>query len=373
MKKILLLVSVFCTLGAHAADEHAQHSKGKLSKKEEPRTTIEVPQDQQTKIGLRTTAVERKPLKHTIRTVGVVTADQRSEAHVHTKINGWIEHISADFVGKPVKKGQTLFELYSPELVSTQEEYLAARKQGAMGKELARAALERLKLWGVPESEIEKLKSSGKSKRALTFVSPVDGFVVNKTAIHGMYVTPEMELYHIADLSKIWIIVTLYESDVAVIKTGDEALIQLPYDTSQSFRSKISYIYPEIEAETRTAKARIEMANPATNLKPGMFANVEIVKDLGSALVIPDDSLIDTGTRKIVFVKSAQAKFEPREVKIGPRVGGQLAVLTGLSAGEQVVTSAHFLIDAESKFQAAIEKGEQPGSKGHGGHGSEKK
>ncbi len=345
----------------------------RLQKKEEPRAAIEVPSDQQGRIGLRTAPVRRKVLKHTIRTVGVVSADQRTEAHVHTKLNGWIERIHADFIGKEVKKGQPLFELYSPELVSTQEEYLTARRQGAAGRDLAKAAIERLGLWGVPSAEIERLKTEGKSRRAVTFLSPSNGFVVNKSAIQGMYVSPEMELYHIADLSKIWIIATLYEYDIAVIQPGDEALIQLPYDPNQTYRAKLSYVYPEIEAETRTAKARIEMANPGIRLKPGMFAHVEISKDLGESIVVPDDAVIDTGMRKIVFARASAARFEPRELKLGPRVGNEYAVLEGLEEGEEIVTQAHFLIDAESKFQAALHQGDSTNSgeqpRGHGAHG----
>lgn len=342
--------------------------KAEPIKKDEARVPIEVPIEQQSKIGLKVAKAEKKKVEHTIRTVGTVTADQTKEAHVHTKINGWIEQIYADYIGKPVKKGQSLFELYSPDLVSTQEEYLAARKQGAPGKEIAVTALERLKLWGVPQSEIDRLKKSGKAKRSVTFDSPVDGFIVNKTAIQGMYITPEMELYHIADLSRIWIIVTLYEYDVAVISVGDEAEIQLPYDPDKSFKGKISYIYPEIELETRTAKARIELDNPDQKLKPGMFSNISLKKNLGEAIVIPDDAVIDTGARKIVFVKTGTSRFEPREIKAGPRIENTFAILSGLKEGEEIVTSAHFLIDAESKFQAALQKG-SPTNSGHGGHG----
>lgn len=337
-------------------------------KKDEVRVPVEIPQEQQSKIGLKVFKAEKKNVEHAIRTVGTVTADQTKEAHVHTKINGWIEQIYGDYIGKPVKKKEPLFELYSPDLVSTQEEYLAARKQGAPGREIATTALERLKLWGVPQVEIERLKKTGKTKRLITFDSPVAGFIVNKTAIQGMYITPEMELYHIADLSRIWIIVTLYEYDVAVISVGDEADIQLPYDPDKSFKGKISYIYPEIELATRTAKARIEINNPEQKLKPGMFSNITLKKNLGEAIVIPDDAVIDTGTRKIVFVKSGPTRFEPRDVKVGPRVENLYVILSGLNEGEEVVTSAHFLIDAESKFQAAIQKGSSTNS-GHGGHG----
>ncbi|MDZ4084861.1 MAG: efflux RND transporter periplasmic adaptor subunit [Bdellovibrionales bacterium] len=342
--------------------------KAEPVKNEEARVPIEVPVAQQSKIGLKVVKAEKKKVEHTIRTVGSVTADQTKEAHVHTKINGWIEQIYADYIGKPVKKGQSLFELYSPDLVSTQEEYLAARKQGAPGREIAVTALERLKLWGVPQSEIDRLKKSGKAKRSVTFDSPVDGFIVNKTAIRGMYITPEMELYHIADLSRIWILVTLYEYDVAVISVGDQAEIQLPYDPDKSFKGKISYIYPEIELETRTAKARIELDNPDQKLKPGMFSNISLKKNLGEAIVIPDDAVIDTGTRKIVFVKTGTSRFEPRDIKAGPRIENTFAILSGLKEGEEIVTSAHFLIDAESKFQAALQKG-SPTDSGHGGHG----
>lgn len=374
MQKFYLLVFIFFS-GAAFAQPHSEHGESTAAtnppkseiKKEEARVPIDVPAEQQTKIGLKFTKAEKKKVEHTIRTVGTVTADQTKEAHVHTKINGWIEQIYADYIGKPIKKGQPLFELYSPDLVSTQEEYLAARKQGEPGREISSAALERLKLWGVSKSEINRLKSAGRAKRSLTFDSPVSGFIINKTAIRGMYINPDMELYHIADLSRIWIIVTLYEYDLAAISVGDEADIQLPYDLNKLFKGKISYIYPEIELETRTAKARIEIDNPDQKLKPGMFANIELKKDLGEFVVVPDDSLIDTGTRSIVFVKVGVSQFEPREVKAGPRVGNTFIVFSGLQGGEDIVTSAHFLIDAESKFQAAIKKGTTT-TQGHGGH-----
>ncbi len=265
MLKLYFILLLFCNVNAFSQTHGGHGVAPKISnqavKKEEARAPIDVPVEQQAKIGLKVAKAEKKKIEHTIRTVGTVTADQTKEAHVHTKINGWIEQIYADYVGKPIKKSQPLFELYSPDLVSTQEEYLAARKQGAPGREIAATALERLKLWGVPHAEIERLKKTGKTKKSVTFDSPVDGFIVNKTAIRGMYITPEMELYHIADLSRIWIIVTLYEYDVAVISVGDDAEIQLPYDPGKLFKGKISYIYPEIEIETRTAKARIEIDN----------------------------------------------------------------------------------------------------------------
>lgn len=361
------ILIIFLLLNANAFSQHAHKTAKGQAKKDEARIPVEVPKEQQSRIGLQTATVEKKPVVHTVRTVGTITADERTEAHIHTKLNGWIETIYADYVGKEVKKGGPLFDLYSPELVTTQEEYIAASKQSGVGRELSRAALDRLKLWGVPQKAIDKLKKDKKSSRTITFDSPVSGFVISKSAIQGMYINPGMELYQIADLSKVWVMVTLYEYDISVIKIGDEAEVQLPYDSKLNFKAKIAYIDPDIEMETRTAKARIEVDNKSQNLKPGMYANVILKKDLGEAITIPEDALIDTGLRKIVFVKSGTSLFEPREVKAGPRVENRFVILSGLKAGEEIVTSAHFLIDAESKLRAATEKGSGT-SPGHGAH-----
>lgn len=371
MKSVLFFGYFLLSVNVFAQHNHPMPSSSgtaKITAKEEPRVEVNVPPEQQERIGLRTGIVQKKPLTHIIRTIGTVTADQRKEAHVHSKLNGWIETIFADYVGKPVKKDSPLFDLYSPELVSTQEEYISASKQSGVGQELARAALDRLRLWGVPEKEIVKLKSTKKSSRTITFYSPVDGVVVTKNAIQGMYITPGLELYQIADLSRVWILVTLYEYDVAIIKEGDEAAVEVPYDPKLNLKAKISYISPDIDLETRTAKARLEVDNKSGSFKPGMYVNITLKKNLGESIVIPDDSLIDTGLRKIVFVKKGSSSFEPREVKVGPRVENQFAILSGLKEGEEIVTSAHFLIDTESKLRAAVEKGGSAPSHKHGGH-----
>ncbi len=383
MTKSLQITFGICLTLSQASAVWAQHQHGQPAHesvptpapvsgakavKEEPRAAVDIPPDQQARMGIATAVAVKKAVAHTIRTVGIVTADERREAHVHTRISGWIEKIYADYVGKPVSKGQPLFGLYSPELLATQEEYLAARGKGDTGQEIAGVALERLKLWQVPRSQIERLDRTGHAERAVTFESPVDGIIVEKTAIQGMYITPEMELYHIADLSTIWIVATLYQYDLALIKAGDKADVQLPYNPSKTFSAKITYINPELDVQTRTAKARIEFPNKDTVLKPGMFANVEIKKDLGTVIVVPEDAVIDTGVRQIVFVRVSPVRFEPREVTVGARADGQFVVLSGLKEGETVVTSAHFLIDAESKVQAALLKGAQPSPAGHGSH-----
>jgi membrane fusion protein, copper/silver efflux system len=372
--KFVILILLSLGISASAQGPHAGHGEAKEQKapkatpqkrSDESRVPVNVPVNQQARVGLQVEKVAKKPVTQRLRSVGTISADERREAHVHTKINGWIERVFADFVGKAVKKGQPLFELYSPDLVSTQEEYLAARKQG--DKDIASAALERLKLWGIPEKEISRLRQGVKPGRTTSFEAPVDGVVINKAAIQGMYVTPEMELYHIADLSKVWVLVTLHEFDLTTVEKGDPASVELPYDRQSRFSGAIDYVYPEVDPQTRTGRARIELPNPDGKLKPGMFADVELQKNLGPSITIPEDAVIDTGRRRIVFVRTSATKFEPREVTLGPRVAGSSVVLRGLKEGEEVVTRANFLLDAESKLQAAGQKSESPSSE-HIGH-----
>lgn len=362
------LIQTHAPAWAQTTSNHKHENPPTQNIKEEPRAPVDIPSEQQSKIGLKVAKAEKKKLTHSIRTVGTITVDQTKEAHFHTKINGWVEKVFADSVGKPVRKGAPLFDLYSPELVSTQEEYLAALKQGEIGRDIAKAALARLELWGVPPYEIQRLKSSGKTRKQVPFVAPIDGYVIHKNAIPGMYLTPELEVYHIADLSTVWIIVSLYEFDLSLVSLGDEAQITFPYDPGRSLTGTVSYIYPEVDLQTRTAKARIELSNPDQKFKPGMFVNVELKKMLEESVVIPDDAIIDTGVRTLVFAKRGATRFEPREVKAGPRVGNQFAILSGLEAGEEVVTGASFLIDAESKLQAALKRGSSV-APGHSGHG----
>lgn len=334
---------------------------------EEPRVAIDVPPEQQERIGLQTVKAVKNSVEHTLRTVGSVVADERKEAHVHTRVAGWIDEISVSAVGAPVKRGQVLYRLYAPELASTQAELVAARAQGELGHRITKAALERLSLWGVAPSEIEALRTGGPVKRALAFLSPADGYVVDKMAVKGMYVTPDMELYKIADLTHLWIIVTLYENELPLVKVGDEAEIALTVTPEKSMRAAITYIYPELDTATRTGRARVELNNAELAFKPGMFANVTIAKDLGEALIIPEDAVLFTGKRNLVFVKAAATRFEPKEVVLGPRTAGGFIVLSGIDAGAEVVVRASFLIDAESRLQAALQKGDAGG--GHAGHG----
>jgi Cu(I)/Ag(I) efflux system membrane fusion protein len=374
--RLLLPVAIIAVLVASApsvlAQEGHPHGTGPAASAqagEEPRAAIAVPLEQQRKIGLKTEAVSRTRMQHVIRTVGSVAIDERREAHVHTRFAGWIESIRVDYVGRPVAKGESLCFFYSPELVALQDEYLAARGRTGLGAEVAEAALERLRLFGVPEREIARLERGGKRRLLVPIDSPIGGYVIAKSAIQGMYVTPEMELYYIADLSRVWVLAELYEYDLPIVTVGDEAQVTLTYDPESRLRGRITYIYPEVTGQTRTGRARLEVENPDLQLKPGQYANVEIEKDLGDVLVVPDSAVIDTGVRKIVFVRSHGEQFEPREVQIGTRSEARFAVLSGLREGEEIVTSANFLIDAESRLRAAIER-KGGGAAGHTGHGA---
>jgi Cu(I)/Ag(I) efflux system membrane fusion protein len=365
-----------CSTAAQGSHEHGATSPSpppasRPAAAEEPRVAVSVPPEKQGRMGLRMGRVERRQVRHVVRTVGTVALDETREAHVHTRYSGWIEELRANYVGRPVKRGETLCLVYSQELVAIQQEYLAARGKGGVAAEVAASALDRLRLLGVPTEVITRLEQGEKPALRIPIQSPIDGYVVEKTAIQGMYVTPDMTLYRLADLSRVWIVATLYESDLPVVDVGDEGKITLTHDPTVALTARLAYIYPDVTPETRTARARLEVANQDLRLKPGMYVNVEIDKQLGAVVVVPEQAVIDTGLRRIIFVKTSEERFEPREVKLGPRTGDAYAVLAGLRPGEEIVTSANFLIDAESRLQAALEKG-LPAPGGHAGHGEAK-
>ena len=345
-----------------------QPAKGSAASREEPRAAIEVSSEQQARIGLRVAKVEHRSVRHTIRAVGIVAADQRRESHVHTRIPGYVEKIHVAAVGDQVERGDVLYRLYSPDVMATELEYVASAGRGGLSSQIADAALQRLALWGVPAAEIKRLQRTKKVQRTIAFVAPSSGFVVAKQVLLGMYVMPEMELYHLADLSSVWVIVTLYEHELPVVAVGDEAEIELASATDRRIEGVIGYIYPDVDPATRTGRARIDVANKGGLLKPGMFATAVISEDLGLALVVPDDAVIDTGVRRIVFVQGDETSFEPREIEVGPRVAGGFVVRRGLEHGERVVVRASFLIDAESRLHSALQRGDvqAPGHEGHG-------
>jgi len=328
--------------------------------------TVQISSERQQLIGVKFGTVEMRPLEKVIRTVGRIDYDEKRIVIVSLKVGGWIEDLYVDFTGRFVRKGEPLLTIYSPELVSTQEEYLLALKAkksltkspfpevAGSGDSLAESAKRRLKLWDITDEEIQKLEESGESKKTLTLYAPFSGFVLEKSAYKGMNVMPGMALYKLADLSVVWLYADIYEYELPFVRLGQDASIQLSYIPGEMFRGKAIYIYPSLNPETRTAKVRFEFPNPHEKLKPEMYANVEIKVHLGQKLAVPEGAIIDTGIRQLAIVDKGSGYFEPREVKVGAKVDNYYEVIKGLKAGERVVTSANFLIDSESKLKEAV-------------------
>ena len=328
--------------------------------------TVQISPERQQLIGVKIGTVEIKPLEKVIRTVGRVDYDEKRLTTISPKIGGWIEDLFVDFTGRFVQQGEPLFTLYSPELVSTQEEYLLALRAkkelvkspfseiASSGNSLAESARRRLKLWDITDDQIKALEESGQPKKTVTLYSPFSGIVLEKVAYKGMNVMPGMALFKLADLSIVWLYADIYEYELPFIRLGQQASIQLSYLQGENFTGKAIYIYPSLNPETRTAKVRFEIPNPHGKLKPEMYANVEIKVHLGSKLAVPEGAIIDTGIRQLAIIDKGSGYFEPREVKVGAKVDNYYEVIKGLKAGERVVTSANFLIDSESKLKEAM-------------------
>ncbi len=350
-----------------------------------PEGAFQINAEKQQLIGVQYGEVRYQPVSKTLRTVGRLTYDETKIAHVHTKNEGWIEKVYVDFTGKYVKRGQPLISLYSPELLQTQQEFLLARRgrdelstspfrEAVNASEsLYQAARQRLELWDITEAQISELEKSGKPDKALTIYAPKDGFVLARNAFIKQRVTPDTELYTIADLSTIWVIADIYEYEASEIKVGQSAVVTLAYFSGRSYKGKVTYISPQLDNTTRTLKVRIELANPGFALKPDMFANVELGISYGKRLIVPQEAVMDSGAEQIVFVAQDDGYFEPRKVQLGAKVDNEFIVLGGLKAGERIVTSANFLIDSESKLKSATGGMSMPGMNHGGGQGSEKK
>jgi len=336
----------------------------------EPASTIRIDPVTIQNMGVRMERVERKPLVKNIRTYGNITYDERRIYAVNTKFNGWIEKLYVDFIGEKVRKGQPLFDIYSPELVTAQEEYLLSLHHNESLKEspydsiregaqrLLNASLTRLRYWDLTEKQIEQIEKTGNVQKTLTIYSPARGVVIKKNAFQGHYVKAGEQLYEITDLSKVWVDVEVYEYELPWIQKGMPAKMELSYMPGKIFTGKVLYVYPFLEAKTRTAKLRLEFPNPDYQLKPDMYANVTLKSAVsGNSLVIPQEAVIDSGVRKIVFVALGKGKFQPREVKLGLEGNDdEFQVLEGLKENEQIVVSAQFMLDSESRLREAIQK-----------------
>lgn len=317
-------------------------------------------------IGVRVEPVGEGPLVRTIRTVGTVDYDETRVRDVNTKVSGWIEELHVDFVGDSVEQGQPLFEVYAPALFQAQEEFLLALRtqrdatgeQGAQPLDLVQSARTKLELLDVTPEQIEALAAAGKPSRTMTILSPHTGTVITKHANEGMKVDPGMQVFRIADLSRVWVLVTLYESQLPFVTEGQTAVMSLPYIPGQTFEGRVVYIYPYVDTRTREVQVRLEFENPTGLLKPGMFATVELQSTLKrEAVLAPRAAVLSTGARSVAFVSLGEGRFEPRQVRIGVETSeSQVEVLDGLKPGELVVTSGQFLLDSESRVREALAK-----------------
>ena len=347
---------------------------------EEQSGQIKISLDKVQKLGVKTEPAAMRELVRTVRAMGQFQVNERRLYTVTTKFEGYIENLSVNATGQPVSRGQPLMQVYSPELVSAQQEYLIAwngRQSLKNGTEesrtgvslLAEGALARLRNWDISDAQLQRLQKDGKVTRTLTLYSPANGVVLEKIAVQGMRFMPGEPLFKIADLSSIWLVADVYEQDIGLVKMGAKARLKISAYPDKVFDGTITYVYPTLNASTRTVPVRIELANPGMLLKPAMFAEVELsVGGKGQVLTVPDSAVIDSGTRRIVLVQAQEGLFEPREVKLGARSDNYIEILEGVRNGEQVVVAANFLIDAESNLKAAI-----GGLGGHVGHGSGEK
>ena len=330
-----------------------------VTKQEVETGTIFVDEIRRQRIGVRTDAVKKRKMVLQVRAVGAVRYDESRLHDVNLRMSGWVQHLSVDETGQRVKAGQTLFTLYSPELYAAQLEHLASVKRQAEGGEmlvhLAQASRTRLRLLGMNAGQISALEKRGEARENVPIPSPASGYVVDKQVVDGARVEAGMRVYRIADLSKVWIDAEIYESDLAHVKAGQSAVVELPYAQDKRFQGEVDYVYPTLEAQTRTGRARIVLDNAGLELKPDMYADVSIDVDLGERLAVPDSAVVYTGPRRLVFVDLSEGKLQPKVVKLGAHVDGFYEVTEGLSAGEVVVTSGNFLIAAESRIRSAAQ------------------
>jgi len=317
-------------------------------------------------LGLKTVAVVRAPFETSIRTSGRVAADETRVHHVHTRFDAYVEHVTADFTGKYVHKGEVLALLYSPELYATEQEYLlaleASRELGASavasaaqgGRDLLSAARQRLLLWEITPADIERIEKNGEPIRALPVYAPISGYVTARTAFHGMKVTSSDTLFDILDLSRVWVLADVYEYELPRLSAGQKATVTLSYWPGRVWNGTVTYVYPSVDEKTRTVKVRVELDNPNGELKPEMFADVTIHGPTRRVLQVPEGAILESGTRNIAFVLQGEGTLAPREVSVGDHGDGVVEIRSGLKEGEAVVRGANFLVDSESRLKAAI-------------------
>ena len=325
------------------------------------------------KLGVKTETVGFRKLANTIRALGSIQVDERRVHVVTAKFEGWVQRLYVNATGQAVKKGQPLLEIYSPELITAQQEFLIARageqalsagtpQAQATAAQLAQNALQRLRFWDIAPAQLQYLQDHAQALDTLPLLAPVDGVVLDKPVVEGMRFIPGDMLFRIADLSSVWMLVDVYEQDLDWIKPGQAVSVHINAYPTRTIKGRVSFIYPTMAPETRTAKVRIELPNPQNLLKPGIYGSVALTTGDGQVgkLTVPDSAVLDSGTRQIVLVRLYEGRFEPRVVKLGRKTDGYVEVLAGVASGENVVTSANFLIDAESNLKGALNGLESP-------------
>jgi RND family efflux transporter MFP subunit len=333
---------------------------------EAPLVPVQISAQRLQSIGVKIGKVERKLVEDEIRATGNVAVDETRLAYVQVRLSGYVQKVFANATYQFVREGQPLLTVYSPDLVATEREYLLAEQNevevarstvpgvASSAASLLGAARGRLRQWGVPQTEIARLESTGQVQQEMEVDSPVSGYITERNALPSVAVQPEMRLYTIADLSSVWVLAQVFQDDLGRIKIGNPAVLTVNTFPGRNFSGRVDFIYPQVDMDTRTAKVRVIFSNPGLQLKPGMFVNVALKVPMGNQLVIPATGALQSGNREIAFVQRSDGYIEPREVQLGSRVGDEFIVLKGLKAGEQIVTSANFLIDSESQLQAAL-------------------
>jgi Cu(I)/Ag(I) efflux system membrane fusion protein/cobalt-zinc-cadmium efflux system membrane fusion protein len=333
---------------------------------ETPLAPVQLTPQRMQSIGVQTGTVEIRDVADEIRTVGSVEVDETKLAYVQLRFPGWIQKMFADATYQYIRKGQPLFTIYSPDLVTTEREYLLAKQNreelthssvpGVSGgaDSLLSAASERLKQWQVPDREIANLESTGTVRQELEVDSPVTGYITERNALPNMYVQPETKLYAVANLSTVWIYAEVFQSDTSRLGIGQPAAVTTDANPGQTFSGRIDYLWPQVDMNTRTQRVHLVFSNPQMKLKPGIFVNVQLKIPMGRHLAIPASGVLEAGVRQIAFVDHGGGYLEPRQIQLGSRVGNDFIVEKGLKAGDRIVTSANFLVDSESQLQAAL-------------------
>jgi Cu(I)/Ag(I) efflux system membrane fusion protein len=364
----LLTLSVFCGKPDSPVD-HSQHSVPVAKNSAPEQTIVHLSNGRAQEIGITTEPITVRDLVKTIRTSGVVKVNETKQAHIHLKFSGFVERVFADFTGKEVQAGSPLFSIYSPDLYSTENEFVLTLKRiesAPLASEEEKIQLgyieRRLELWDIPRAEMERLRKTRIAERSVIIRSPIAGVILEKNVLPGMTVEPSMDLYVVADLSTVWVQAQVYESEVPLVAIGQKARLTLDSMPGKPYEGRVTFIEPVVSEKTRTTAVRYEFANPGLKLRPGMFTTVELLTAQGRGPAVPVDAVIDTGSRKLVFVMEKPGEYRAREIQTGIQADAYYSVVSGLAAGDRVVTSGQFLLDSESRMKSAGTPG------GHQGH-----